>query len=84
MYYVYLLKSLSDQGWYTGYTEDINRRLEDHNSGKNVSTHARRPFVLMYYEAYLNKRDALGREKFLKSGAGKRFLEKQLRHYLSP
>ncbi len=84
MYYVYLLKSLSDRGWYTGFTEDINRRFEDHNFGKNVSTRARRPFVLIYYEEYLYKLDALGREKFLKSGSGKRFLEKQLRHYLSP
>lgn len=82
MHFVYILKSLADQGWYIGYTEDAHRRLEDHNSGKNVSTHARRPFTLIYYEAYLHKLDALGREKFLKSGAGRRFLEKQLRNYL--
>ncbi len=83
MYYVYLLKSLSDQGWYIGFTENIERRLDDHNSGKNISTHARRPFIVIYYEAYLHKLDALGREKFLKSGAGRRFLEKQMQHYLS-
>jgi putative endonuclease len=83
MYYVYILKSLLDQGWYIGYTEDVHRRLIDHNSGKNISTHSRRPFIVIYYEAYLHKLDALGREKFLKSGAGRRFIEKQLRHFLS-
>lgn len=83
MYFVYLLQSQRDHGWYTGYTENIPRRLEDHNSGKNCSTHSRRPLILIYYEAYLDKYDALGREKFLKSGSGKRFLEKQLRNYRS-
>ncbi|MBP9869307.1 GIY-YIG nuclease family protein [Patescibacteria group bacterium] len=82
MYFVYVLRSLTDGGWYVGFTEDVDRRLQDHNQGKNVSTKPRRPFVLIYYEAYLNKYDALGREKFLKSGSGRRFLEKQMRHYL--
>ena len=82
MHYVYILKSLTDQGWYIGYSEDVHQRLGDHNAGKNVSTKPRRPLVLIYYEAYLNKLDALGREKFLKSGSGRRFLEKQMRHYL--
>ena len=82
MHYVYILKSLTDQGWYIGYSEDVHQRLGDHNAGKNVSTKSRRPLILIYYEAYLNKLDALGREKFLKSGSGRRFLEKQMRHYL--
>ncbi len=83
MYFVYILKSLTDHGWYIGFSEDVHRRLLDHNSGKNTSTHARRPFILIYYEAYLHKLDALGRERFLKSGAGRRFVEKQLRNYLA-
>ncbi|MFA4954624.1 MAG: GIY-YIG nuclease family protein [Patescibacteria group bacterium] len=82
MHYVYILKSLTDQGWYIGYSEDVHQRFKDHNAGQNVSTKPRRPLVLIYYEAYLNKLDALGREKFLKSGSGRRFLEKQMRHYL--
>ncbi len=82
MHYVYILKSLMDQCWYIGYSEDVDQRLKDHNAGKNVSTKPRRPLVLIYYEAYLHKMDALGREKFLKSRAGRRFLEKQMRHYL--
>ncbi|MBP9864065.1 GIY-YIG nuclease family protein [Patescibacteria group bacterium] len=82
MYFVYLLKSLLDGGWYIGYTEDVHRRLLDHNSGKNISTYVRRPFILIYYEAYLHKLNALGREKFLKSGSGRKFLEKQMRHFI--
>lgn len=83
MHFVYLLQSQKDHGWYIGYSADVERRLVEHNSGKNVSTHLRRPFRLIYYEAHLHKMDALGREKFLKSGAGRRFLEKQMRNYLA-
>ena len=82
MYFVYLLMSQKDNECYVGSTEDIERRLEDHNSGKVPSTANRRPLELIYYEAYTDKRDALGREKFLKSGSGKRYLKKQLKYYL--
>jgi putative endonuclease len=83
MYFVYVLESLKDRGWYIGFTEDVHRRLIDHNSGKNYSTSQRRPMRLIYYEAYMEKMDALGREKFLKSGSGHRFLKKQLVHFLA-
>jgi predicted GIY-YIG superfamily endonuclease len=47
-----------------------------------LATKARGPWKLIYYEAYTEREDAEGREKFLKSGAGRRFLRSQLRHYL--
>lgn len=81
MYFVYLLQSQKDTGWYIGYSTNIDRRLKEHNAGKNISTRYRRPFKLVYYEAYLHKLDALGREKFLKSGSGRIFLKKQLRYF---
>ena len=81
MYYIYLLISNKDGDQYTGLTETVDQRLKDHNSGKVVSTKNRRPLELIYFEAYLDKRDAEGRERFLKSGSGKRFLRKQLKHY---
>lgn len=71
-----------DHGWYIGYTTDLKKRLEAHNHHRNASTAQRGPWKLIYAEAYLEKMDALGREKFLKSGSGHRFVKKQLRHYL--
>ena len=82
MHIVYILESLSDHGWYIGYSTDLKKRLEAHNSHRIVSTAHRGPWKLIYAEAYLEKMDALGREKFLKSGSGHRFVHKQLRHYL--
>ena len=81
MYFVYVLESETTKKWYIGYTTSIEQRLDAHNNGKNISTAHGGPWKLLYYEAYLEKMDALGREKFLKSGAGHRFLKKQLAHY---
>lgn len=52
-----------------------------HFNGEVESTKLRLPLKLIYYEAYTEKEDAQGREKFLKSGSGKRFIKKQLKHY---
>ena len=82
MHYVYLLRSLADNNFYTGSTSNLRRRLTEHNQGKNLSTKARVPFKLVYYEAYLVKGDAINREKFLKTTLGKRFIKKQLKNYL--
>ncbi len=83
MYYTYVLKSLKDGKYYTGWTVDLRRRLKMHNEGKIFSTKDRRPFKLIYYEACLNKEDAKQREKYLKSGLGKRYLKSRLRNYLT-
>ena len=83
MFYVYVLRSKTDSGLYIGYSSNLRRRFASHASGKAASTVRRRPWRLIYYEAYLNEADALGRERYLKSGSGRRFLKVQLRHYLS-
>ena len=83
MYYVYLLHSGKDQGLYIGFSSNLSERLKYHNAGKSRSTASRRPLRLIYYEAYCVEEDAQGRERFLKSGAGRRFLDKQLQHYFS-
>ncbi len=82
MHYVYIIQSESSGSWYIGYSTDPYSRLEKHNKNGNTSTSRKGPWKLIYFEAYLDKRDALGREKFLKSGAGWRFLKKQMRYYL--
>lgn len=84
MYYVYILESLKDNRFYIGYTQNNPvTRLGKHNDGSVSSTKLRRPLKLIYFEAYLNQSDALGREKFLKSGSGHRFIKKQLNNYLA-
>jgi putative endonuclease len=82
MHYVYVLRSLSDDGLYVGYSANLRRRLVQHSEGASFATAYRAPWKLIYYEAYLERVDALGREKYLKSGGGRRFLRAQLRHYL--
>lgn len=82
MYYVYILQSLKDKSFYMGYSSDLKKRIKEHFSGQVTSTKKKIPFRLIYYEAYLEKKDALGREKFLKSGAGWRFIKKQIKYFL--
>lgn len=80
-YYTYVLLSEKDENFYTGYSSDLVRRFAEHNDGKNYSTKYRRPFKLMYYEACLNMEDAKRREKYLKSGIGKKFIKMRLKEY---
>ncbi len=82
MYYVYLLLNKKDGKFYTGSTKDLKRRLDDHNLGKVKSTANRRPLLLVYYEASLNENDARKRERYLKSGIGKKYLVNRLKNYL--
>ena len=82
MFYVYLLHSTKDNGFYIGFSTDLKRRLSEHKRGPPFATKSRGPWKLIYYEAYTQREDAEGRERFLKSGAGRRFLHTQLRHYL--
>ncbi|MBM3248885.1 MAG: GIY-YIG nuclease family protein [Candidatus Omnitrophica bacterium] len=80
--YVYVLQSEKDKKFYTGFTKDLNRRIEEHNEGKNCSTKDRLPFNLIYYEWCLSQQDATAREKYLKSGMGKRYIRNRLKFYL--
>jgi len=82
MYYVYVLMSLKDGQFYTGYTSDLRKRLAEHNNGESKSTMHRLPLTLIYFEGCLDKRDAMRREKYLKSGSGKIYLRNRLRKYL--
>ncbi len=66
MHYVYILKSKVDDKLYIGETNDLRRRFTEHNNGKSLATAHRRPFELVYYEAYKSSRDAKIREGKLK------------------
>lgn len=81
MYYVYILESLKDQKLYVGYSDNVKRRLNEHNSGKVGATKNRVPFKLIYVEGYLHQQDATFREKFYKTGWGRTHLMKVLKNY---
>jgi putative endonuclease len=82
MYYTYILLSKGDNHFYTGFTKDLKRRLAEHNTGLVASTVHRRPLKLVYYEACLNEIDAIEREKYFKSGFGRRYINNRLENYL--
>lgn len=82
MFFVYVLYSFKDKKFYIGYTEDLEKRVSKHLLGEVDTTKSRLPLQLIYYEAYVNKKDAKEREKFLKGGSGHKYLNKQLRNFL--
>lgn len=79
MYYVYVLKSLKDGKLYKGSTSDLKKRLERHHNGQVPATKNRRPFKLIYYEAYSIKIDAIRRERLIKTLEGGASLQVQLK-----
>jgi putative endonuclease len=83
MYYTYVLYSKKDEKFYTGFTQDLKLRFDQHNKGRVESTKNRRPLELIYYEACLNRDDATHREKYLKSYHGKTYIKKRLKSYLT-
>lgn len=83
MFYTYVIQSEKDKLWYTGYTNDLRKRLKQHNNNQVFSTKGRCHFTLIYYEACLNEQDVRAREKYLKSGMGKCYLKNRLKRFLS-
>lgn len=83
MFYVYVLRSTKSQMLYTGYTSDLRKRLSDHLSNKSTYTRNRGSYELIYYEACMNANDAKAREKYLKTGMGKRYLKNRIKRFLA-
>jgi len=83
LYYVYVLRSLSTNNFYTGATSDLRKRFKQHQNGEVSSTSHRGPFELIYYEGCINRSDAYAREKYLKTGMGKLYLKNRLKRYLA-
>jgi len=82
MYYVYILQSKRDNNLYIGCTNNLKERILLHNTGKVFSTKNRTPLQLIYYEAFIDKKDAFKREKWLKTGWGHNQIRKILNNYL--
>jgi putative endonuclease len=78
MFYTYILKSKKDNNLYIGFTEDLKKRLDQHNRGCVDSTKDRLPLELIYYEACTDKYKAIKREGYFKTGFGRRFLKDRI------
>jgi len=76
IYYIYVLKSQSANKSYVGMTNNLRRRLDEHNSGKHFYTKRHMPWTMIYNERYDNLVEARIREKYLKTVSGRRFLKK--------
>lgn len=82
MHYTYVLKMINNK-FYIGYTNDLKRRLQEHNGGHVNTTKKYLPIQLIFYEAFLNKKDAVRREEYFKTNKGKITLRLMLREFLS-
>ena len=82
MYYTYVLLGENDKNFNAGFAKDLEKRLEEHFNGLVASTAHRRPLRLIYHEACIHKTDAIKREKYFKSGFGRRFLKNRLEFFL--
>ena len=78
MFYAYVLKSIEHGYYYKGHCQDLEKRLHQHNSGMTESIRPYIPFTLIYFEAFETKQEAIEREKYYKSAAGRRYLKRIL------
>jgi putative endonuclease len=76
MYYAYVLKSVNHDFYYKGHCSDLRKRLEQHNSGMTESLRPYLPFIHVYSEEFETEEQAIAKEKYFKSSAGRRFLKK--------
>ena len=82
MHYAYILRSRLNGEFYTGYTNSLQKRVKEHNSGKVKWTYDTGPYDLIFYEAFTDKLDAFLREKWLKTGWGRNHIQKMLSNTL--
>jgi len=82
MFYVYVFYDKTRKVFYVGFTNDLKRRVNEHNSGKIHTTYRMADKLLVYYEVCLSKKDAEEREKQLKTGFGRGYLRRRLKNYL--
>ena len=81
--YIYVLLSIKSGKWYIGCTNNLRKRFNEHNEGKSTYTKGRGPFKIIYFEGCIDKHDGFAREKYLKSGMGRRFLKNRIKRFLS-
>jgi putative endonuclease len=80
MYTVYVLKSLKDGSFYKGFSKNLLKRVKEHNLGKSLYTSKKIPWIVVYFEEYFSLEEAIKREKYFKSAAGRKFLKTKIIH----
>jgi putative endonuclease len=78
MFYAYVIQSQKDKSFYKGHCENIEKRLAQHNAGLTKSIKNKTPFTLVYFETFQTREEAIKREKYFKSAAGRRFLKSKI------
>ncbi len=78
MFYAYVLKSINHEYYYKGHCQDLQKRLIQHNSGMTSSIRPYIPFEIIYYELFATEIEAINREKYFKSAAGRRYLKNKI------
>jgi putative endonuclease len=78
MFYAYVIKSLANGQFYKGHCENLEKRLDQHNAGKTRSIKHATPFKIVYHEAFETREQAIIREKYFKTAAGRRYLQRKL------
>jgi putative endonuclease len=78
MFYTYVLLSTKDKKLYIGYSDNLTKRIQLHSLGKVFATKGRLPIKLVYYEACLSREKAIKREKYFKTGFGRKFLHTRI------
>ena len=83
MFFVYVLKSLRKDFLYKGHCEDLEERLKQHNAGMTKSLRPYAPFEIIYTEEFETREEAIKREKYFKTAAGRRILKEKLAGYFN-
>ena len=78
MFYAYVIKSVATEYYYKGHCENMELRLTQHNAGHTASIKPYIPFELVYFESFNTRKEAVIREKYFKSAAGRRYLKSKL------
>jgi putative endonuclease len=78
MFYAYVIRSLNFDYYYKGHCENLEERLKQHNSGMTISISKFIPFDVVYFEEFEHREEAIKREKYFKTAAGRRFLKTKL------
>jgi len=78
MFYTYVIKSVTCDYFYKGHCEDLEIRLKQHNSGTTESIKSYIPFQIVYFEEFATREEAVKREKYFKSAAGRKFLKNKV------